>query len=382
MGILYALLLKGLFWSAPTVLRVLARWEGTTQRTHVELRIMNRVFALNIIVRACHVVPDKRFSHVQQGSLVLPTVSTLLFALPSGARVTIVSDSLTNLHAGAIIQDLTSSSAFFLTYVLLNFIVCILIPGSSFIMLQGVSGTAGGLLQAWPLVKYYVTITLFGSSPRSVFDIKYSPRTSDWGTLYPSTTILVVITFGYSVISPIINGFAFITFFLLYMLYKYLFTWINDHSPSSDTGGLFFPKAIHHLFVGLYVQQISLCILFFLPLGDSNKPSAIPEGALMVMLIVFTVSVVFIRALSILANSWARRFSITLYTIHIALSSNFCLSHLPMCRTVEMREWSQGLLQPGMRIRHSFGRRAMTSPRRILIDSSTKKHLHSLFTAL
>ena len=54
MGILYTLLLKGLFWSAPTVLRVLTRWEGTTQRTHVELRIMDRVFVIHIIVRVCH----------------------------------------------------------------------------------------------------------------------------------------------------------------------------------------------------------------------------------------------------------------------------------------------------------------------------------------
>ena len=138
-------------------------------------------------------------------------------------------------------------------WVLLNFIMRVLTLGPSFIIVQGLSGTAIGLLQAVPLAKYYVKITLFGSTPRSVYNIKYCPRTSNWGTLFPSTTLLVVITFGYSVFSPIINGFAFVTFFLLYMLYKYLFTWVNDHPPSSDTSGLFFPKAIHHVFVGLYV---------------------------------------------------------------------------------------------------------------------------------
>ena len=202
---------------------------------------------------------------------------------------------------------------------LLNFIGHLLIPGPSFIVLQGLSGTAVGLLQVVPLAKYYVKMTLLGSTSRSVYGIKYCSRTSDWGTLFPSTTLLVVITFGYSAISPMINGFAFVTFFLLYMLYKYLFTWVNDHPPSSDTGGLFFPKAIHHVFVGLYVQQISLCILFFLPLGKSNKPSAIPEGALMIVLVIFTVSVVFVRTLSFLANSRARHFSITLYTIHMEI---------------------------------------------------------------
>ena len=197
------------------------------------------------------------------------------------------------------VWDLTTSSTFFLMWVLLNFIMCMLIPGPSFIILQGLLGAATGFLQAVPLANYWAKITLCSSTPRSVYSIKHSPRTTNWATLFPSMTLLVVITFSYSIIAPVINGFALLTFFLLYMLYKYLFTWVDDHPPSSDTGGLFFPKAIHHVFVGLYVQQICLCTLFFLPLGDSNKPSAIPEGLLMIVLIVFTVGTVDVRTLSI-----------------------------------------------------------------------------------
>jgi len=58
---------------------------------------------------------------------------------------------------------------------------------------------------------------------------------------------------------------------------------------SSDTGGLFFPKAINHIFVGLYVEQICLAALFFLAQDGNGKHSAIPEGALMIVLVVFTV---------------------------------------------------------------------------------------------
>ena len=223
-------------------------------------------------------------------------------------------------------------------WVLLIFIVRVLIPGPSFIMLQGLWGTATGFLQAVPLAKYYVQTTLFGSIPRSVYKVKYSPRTSNWGTLFPSMTLLVVITFGYSVICPMINGFAFVTFFLLYMLYKYLFTWVNDHSPSSDTGGLFFPKAINHVFVGLYVQQICLCTLFFLPLSSDSPRSAIPEGTLMIVLIVFTVSIVYVRIPSTPAYIRARHCSTTPYTIPTALSLSSCLRHLPMYRPAAMRE--------------------------------------------
>ena len=158
-------------------------------------------------------------------------------------------------------------------------------------LLQGLSGTGIGFLQVVPLLMYIVKIKLLGSTPRSVFAIKYSPRTSTWGTLFPLMTQLVVITFGYSIISPVINGLAFAAFLLFYFLYKYLFTWVNDQPRSSETGGLFFPKAIQHLFVGLYVQQVCLCALFFLARDGDNSPSAIPEGALMVVLIVFTASI-------------------------------------------------------------------------------------------
>lgn len=59
--------------------------------------------------------------------------------------------------------------------------------------------------------------------------------------------------------------------------------------PSGDTGGLFFAKAIQHTFVGLYVQQVCLAALFFLARDANSHASAVPEGALMVVLIVFTV---------------------------------------------------------------------------------------------
>ena len=160
---------------------------------------------------------------------------------------------------------------------------------SRYVILQGLSGTAGGFLRVVPVVLYYVKMFLLASTPRAIYNVKYGPVTTNWGTLFPQTTLLVVITLGYSIISPIINGLACATFFLFYMLYKYLFTWVNDQPSTSDTGGLFFPKALNQVFVGLYIQQVCLCALFFLAQNADGSPGAIPEGALMVVLIVFTV---------------------------------------------------------------------------------------------
>ena len=75
-------------------------------------------------------------------------------------------------------QTLPTASNFFLTY----------------IILQGLSGTASGFLQAAPLVLYYVKLFILGSTPRSVYNIKYGTRNVSFGTLFPATTLLVVIS--------------------------------------------------------------------------------------------------------------------------------------------------------------------------------------------
>jgi len=51
---------------------------------------------------------------------------------------------------------------------------------------------------------------------------------------------------------------------------------------------LFFPKAMQHVFVGLYVQQVCMAALFFLAQDEHGRPSSIPMGVLMVVLIFFT----------------------------------------------------------------------------------------------
>jgi hypothetical protein len=60
--------------------------------------------------------------------------------------------------------------------------------------------------------------------------------------------------------------------------------------------GLFFPKAMNHIFVGLYIEQICLCTLFFLSRNDQGNPSAVRQGVLMVVLTAITVSRLYLVA--------------------------------------------------------------------------------------
>jgi hypothetical protein len=72
--------------------------------------------------------------------------------------------------------QLPMASTFFLTYIFLAF-----------------AGLAGSLLQVIPLALYYVKIILLGGTPRSMYSSKYSLRTPDWGTMFPSASIVAVI---------------------------------------------------------------------------------------------------------------------------------------------------------------------------------------------
>ncbi|KAJ6595767.1 hypothetical protein DFH09DRAFT_1135552 [Mycena vulgaris] len=249
-GILPPVLLAVLMMLLPIILRQFAVFEGIPTRTGVELSLMTRFFMFQVV---------HSFLIVTISAGIVSAIGSLL-ADPS---------SIPSLLS----QKLPQASTFFLTYTIL----------------QGLAGTAGGFLQIVPLVIYYVKLYLLGSTPRSVYGIKYGARSVAWGTTFPGVTLLVVIALVYSVISPIINGLACFTFFAFYQLYKYLFLWQFEQPPSSDTGGLFFPKAITHIFVGLYLQQVCMIGLFFLTQDVNKKPSATPQGALMVVLLVFTI---------------------------------------------------------------------------------------------
>ena len=68
-----------------------------------------------------------------------------------------------------------------------------------YLLLQGLSGAAAGFLQIVSLIVYYVKLFLLGSTPRSIWGIKYGKSGVAWGTLFPNITLLVVISMSLSI---------------------------------------------------------------------------------------------------------------------------------------------------------------------------------------
>ncbi|ODO06502.1 hypothetical protein L198_01735 [Cryptococcus wingfieldii CBS 7118] len=248
-GILPPVLLECLMMMLPVSLRHLAKFEGATNKTGVELDLMTRYFVFLII----------------HSFFVITLSAGLISSLETFA-------SNPQAIATTLASQMPTASTFFITLVLTQF-----------------TGTMGTLLRLWKLSIYYVQVILLGGTPRSVYSTRYDLNHPQWGETFPGITVYAVMMIAYCVISPVINGFGAAFFIFATMVYKFHYIWVIDQPASSDTGGLFFPKAITHMFVGMYIQEICMAALFFLARDDNGKASALPQGGLMIVLGICTV---------------------------------------------------------------------------------------------
>ncbi|TIA90534.1 hypothetical protein E3P99_01490 [Wallemia hederae] len=239
-----------LFALVPIIFRLLSKFEGTPRSTAVELSLMHRYF----------------FFLVFNGFLIATLSSGIISSLGTLADADITT------YPTILANNLPGASIYFITYV----------------TLQGLSGSSGALLQIGGLVVFYIKSWLLGSTPRARWAIFNTMPGVAWGTIFPSMSLIVVITIAYSIIAPVLNGFGAVAFMLFYFTYKYNFLYVYDIKPASDTGGLFFPKAIQHIFTGMYISQICMAALFFLAKNNDDQV-AIPEGVIEVVLIVITI---------------------------------------------------------------------------------------------
>lgn len=167
-GVLPPVLLAVLMMVLPIFLRFLAQFEGIPRKTGLELSLMTRYFAFQVV----------------HSFLVVTLSSGIIAALPGLVK------NPTSIPA-LLASSLPQASNFFLTYT----------------VLQGLSGAAAGFLQIVPLVIYYVKLFLLGSTPRSVYNIKYTLRNIQWGTLFPATTLVAVISVLFNDFSLILNAY-------------------------------------------------------------------------------------------------------------------------------------------------------------------------------
>ena len=118
-----------------------------------------------------------------------------------------------------------------------------------------------------------------GGNPRLITKRYHRLRLIHWGAVYPVFTNMAVIgasclnfssqistnpvlAFTYSLIAPLILGFAFIGFMVIYVTYRYNILYV--YSSELDTRGLHYPRALKQTLTGIYLAEICMVGLFAL----------------------------------------------------------------------------------------------------------------------
>lgn len=247
----------------PPTLRMFARQSGIPTTTGVELSLMDRYYLFQIL----------------QNFLLMTIVSGSASGITQ--FVTAITENPGQFPT-IIAQSIPKASNFFLSYLLLT----------------GLSGFGGGMLQVATLAVYYVKKFLLGTTPRKLWHIENGMGGPAYGTLFPTTSLITIIGIGYSIIAPISAGFVWVTFILYWILYRYNAIYVWDCNPVAETSGRFFPKAVNQIFAALYLEHVLLAALFFLSQytetdaqgNTTQKQGAIPEGVFIVVLGVIVIA--------------------------------------------------------------------------------------------
>ncbi|KAF9453915.1 DUF221-domain-containing protein [Macrolepiota fuliginosa MF-IS2] len=247
-GVLPPALLASLFALLPFILRGLAWYECIPRYSLIAVSVYKRYYFLLLI----------------HGFLIVTLSTGITRAIQS-----IVENPTKTVQELA--AQLPGASVFFLTYM----------------VSQGLAGAGAALLQLAPLVFHFIRKWFLGRTPRQAYGVTFLMPNADFGVVLPRLSLLATIGFAYSVMSPLINLLALISYIMYYFAWKFLLSQVIDQPDEMETGGLYFPMAINNLFAGLYIEQICLACLFFLKTSQSTS-TAIAQAAVMLVLLGIT----------------------------------------------------------------------------------------------
>lgn len=158
----------------------------------------------------------------------------------------------------------------------------------SYFILLGLSSAAGTLLN----IGGFVVVVLLGrvlpgKTPRKIFEKLTKLSAPAWGSEFPKWTNLAVIAITYSGIAPLILGFAFAGFCLIYIAFRYNFLYVYE--TDLDTKGAAYQKAMKQLLTGVYLSEICLIGLFAIATADNTQAA----GPLAIMCVLLALTILF-----------------------------------------------------------------------------------------
>lgn len=240
-GLLPSVALAILMSLVPVFMRMFARLAGEVSLSRVELFTQNAYFCFQLIqVFLIRTLTDAASTAIVQ------------IASDPGAVFSILSSAI------------PTSSNFYISY----FIV------------QGLTIATGVLTQVVGMVIFNVLYKFLAGTPRAKY-VKWTTLTAiSWGSVLPVYTTIAVISITYAVIAPLMLFWATIGLGLFYLAYRYNVLFVSD--TKIDTRGLFYPRALKHLFFGIYIAEI--CMVGMFAISKAGGPAA-----LMAIFMIFTI---------------------------------------------------------------------------------------------
>lgn len=245
-GVLPAVVLGILLMLVPMILKYLAFLQGAQTGTEQQGSIQIYYFTFLFV----------------QVFLVVSISGGTFAALGSATNITTIPDTLAN--------QLPKAANYFFSYMIL----------------QALSTSSGGLLQIATLLQWYIWPKIADSTARDKWTRNTTLPSITWGSFFPVYTNFACIALIYSIVAPMIIIFAIITFSLLWIAQRYNMLYVSRFQL--DTGGLLYPRAINQTFTGLYVMELCLIGLFFLVYDDEGKQACVPQAIIMIIFIFLT----------------------------------------------------------------------------------------------
>lgn len=220
-SLLPSVLLAILMLMLPIFIRTMAKLSGCLTTQSIEHYTQNSYFAFQVVQTFLVVTISSSIS----------AVATQILEDPASA-LTILSNNL------------PKASNFFISYTIL----------------QGFGVAGGSLFQIVPLILFYVLSFILDNSARKKWARWNGIGYNSWGTVFPIYSMLAVVSLSYAIISPMILLFTCVSFFLMFVTYLNNNNYVVGKAP--DAIGMYYPRAIFQLFVGIYLGQLCLIGLF------------------------------------------------------------------------------------------------------------------------
>lgn len=158
----------------------------------------------------------------------------------------------------------------------------------SYLLIRGLSYFGNNLLQNLQLLKSFLITPFKDISPRRKFNRLTSIPSYKWGSIYPTFAVLGSIGLIYCILSPLILVFCCIAFLLVLISFKYSLKYQFNLKNRSENYGQFYPRAIFHLYSGIYFMEICLIGIFVLSKDQNNMSNCFGHAFVTFVLLILT----------------------------------------------------------------------------------------------